>query len=155
MLNFAEVMISPAWWISVLIAGVLMNFIAAWTKPLLERLLTRSVDKCEIRIKKQKVEREKLIAQLLKNSDDRLDFRFEVIQTFQKSTNYLIFGVAVMLIAFGTNNFWFNSISFAVSIVMLITGVSSYIDAVRSRQVLSDVIERKKNTLDTAGDLAA
>ncbi len=148
-------MISPAWWISALVAGILMNCLAAWTKPLLDRLLTRSVNQCELRVAKESVEREKLISQLLKNSDERLDFRFEVIQTFQKSTNYLIFGVVVMLIAFCTNNCWFNTISFGVSIIMLISGVSSYIDAARSREVLSDVKERKKNTLDAAGDLAA
>lgn len=82
---------SPAWWLSVVVVGILINLIAAYAKPVIDRAFSILSVSWKMRSQRQQQARMEKINDLRKDVHAQILFAVEELRLRQQITLYLIF----------------------------------------------------------------
>ena len=79
MKDFIDSISQPSWWATVVIAGLLVNLLAAYTKPFIDKRFSYLSTKWHERTEKARLKRESLIIELLANNEKMLSIKLDLI----------------------------------------------------------------------------
>jgi hypothetical protein len=77
--EFLQDVSSLRWWISVVVAGLVVNFVAAYSKPLMDRLVSRISTTRRLATEEKRRQFEERIETLLSNPERILDVKLDVL----------------------------------------------------------------------------
>lgn len=88
----------PSWWVSVVVAGFLVNLVAAYAKPLVDRLAGYYSASRRQRLADKQRRLDRAVSYLLKNPAELVDLKLESILVVLKAT--IASAMAVLLVQF-------------------------------------------------------
>lgn len=154
--NFLLDITSPSWWLSVIVAGILVNLIAVYLKPQIDKFFTHLFKK---RYQKRNVARERKRQQKIKllagDSHEQVMKAFTINNLNLRAIYDLLFGVFFLIIGIGflillPNDTIICIISQAIpctfAAISLISGTTAYIFSNSELLILLDA--RKASTSD-------
>lgn len=101
--KIVEALSSPVWWLSVVVAGIVVNLVAAYGKPYIDKLLAVTSSRWRARSNAAKEKRERFIAQLRSDPNEfqyqsvrELRFRIQAIYALLIGVFILVFVVNVL-----------------------------------------------------------
>ena len=97
-------LLSPEWWISVVIVGLLINFIAAYTKPVIDTWVARRSDTKKLELEKQKNEEQLIVNDMVANPSNAIELRIERTRSSLKLILYIVVAIVardMALLVFG------------------------------------------------------
>ena len=104
----------PTWWVTVFIAGLAINIIAAYIKPLIDRMSQRFSNKSRVRLQRYLAHRQSRIESLL---DDQIAFANLKLDGIY---SYLVFlGTTLVFMLF---IFTGNKLAFAIGGITIVIG---------------------------------
>ena len=75
---------SPIWWVSVIVAGFLVNLFAAYAKPIIDKIVSRYSKARRDRVEDHKRRLDGTIDYLLDNPSEVMDLKLDVITTIMQ-----------------------------------------------------------------------
>jgi len=89
---------SPAWWLSVVLAGIVVNLLAAYLKPLLDDWGARRSAARRARRDAQQAEREALLARLASDTHEQTVLLFRELRARLRAVLSLLLATMAMLV---------------------------------------------------------
>jgi hypothetical protein len=96
MSEFIKALTSPAWWISVVVVGILINLASAYVKHFLDKRLAKGSTWWRNRTEKQVAERRTLIETLKSSEHEQLLASLDDIRYRSRALYMMLFGVFMM-----------------------------------------------------------
>lgn len=79
--DLGKLIVSPAWWVSTIVAAFLVNIAAAYTKPAVDRLVATWSTKRKTRLKEEKERDDAVVTYLIDNPQRLVDIRTDATYT--------------------------------------------------------------------------
>ncbi|MCJ7635824.1 hypothetical protein MUP77_25965 [Candidatus Bathyarchaeota archaeon] len=98
MKEFVESLSSPAWWIGVVVVGILINIASAYLKPRIDTTLAGISVWSSQRTQKRKEHREKLIELLAKNPQKQLIFAHRAMRHLERSNGFMLQSIILVVL---------------------------------------------------------
>lgn len=133
---------SPAWWIGVVLVGTLVSLIAAYLKPVIDKVLSRLSTYWKERVEQKNKKREEEIMFLRDNPEQRIATHFQEMSCRIRATQYFILSVMVLVFSFtafeGNEESVVRIIVNAAFLIIMIMGLREHYGAMKLNSKLSD-----------------
>lgn len=95
--EFAQNLTSPAWWVGVVVVGILINLVSAYAKPVLDRITSNFGERWKKRSTARRTAYENEIFRLVENGELRRQYEFRHLSYMLRALVGIVF--AVFLVA--------------------------------------------------------
>jgi hypothetical protein len=144
---------SPAWWVSVVIVGVLINLVSAYLKPTLDTRLSKASGWWKARAVAEQRARHDLVERLKKSSHEQMLACFAEQRYRIRSVYMLVFG-AFMLLVTGAMPFQpyeaAITMTLAIGAMSLFTSFHLFSAGIRIKRALVEAIGTESVNADGA-----
>lgn len=135
---------SPAWWASVVVAGIVVNIVAAYLKPAIDSVAGRVSAEYRARNEAQLRKRQELIQHLKAAPHDEILYALSEARSRMRSAAYLllaifVFQVTPVVFLLPERLKWTGWIFWAVSAVFFLIAVNCVREALRREAVLLEI----------------
>jgi len=96
--ELTQMLISPAWWFSVVVVGIIINLFSAYAKPSIDERLSKISTWWRNQTEQQKAERNAFIAMLSKSEHEQIMASSEDLRHRLRSLHFLLLGIFILLV---------------------------------------------------------
>ena len=83
-------LLSPEWWISVVVAGILINLIAAYMKPMIDKWVAQRSNSKKIEVEQKEKESQEIISQMVSIPTTAIELRVDRTRSALKLILYIV-----------------------------------------------------------------
>lgn len=141
-------LLDPRWWVSVVIAGVLVNVAAEYLKPWLDGVMGRVSSSRALAVRKRRDQREAEVARLLAEPTAVTDLKIDVLHANPRALLYMVAGVFVSQLATSSSTLLLPILGLLVMAYVLVRAIEYASKSARAEALLRQVEKRREARKD-------
>jgi hypothetical protein len=143
--DFVSNLLSPQWWLSVVVVSIVLNVSSAYFKSALDKRLSTISARRRARLENERREDEETVAGLREDRHRQVLTAFHEMRLRQITVNYLLFGVGFLVLYLGVLSLKSALRPLVFSVLSVVTGllyVQSVLLAARFRSAARRQLQR-------------
>lgn len=139
----------PYWWVTVVIAGLIINLIASFLFKSYEKYQAKKSEIKAEELKKKEEKKNSMIEALSGNHYGQNHYQFEVLEGYSSSNRVLIIGLILFIVPssilaiFGSLGYFISIIFYFLGSLSIMQGFRIQAKAAEKREILSSAMKRQ------------